>query len=417
MTQPELLMAMLLLQQALFASLWLASAYLRLARQPALHWAGAAALVSGGVGMIVMREHLGPTWSLALPNLMILGGIASLRRGVQLFVRGPSTDLEQGIVLALGLALMLGIQLGGGGPRQAAVAGSALVAWTLLRTSWELRAGLRDEMGRRASDWCAVPTLVIGLLFTARSLHVLFFVSDQLGSIAAQSAQNVITSFAMMVFGLVINIMLLVMTILRLVQRLRYQSEHDVMTELLNRRAMERLMAAEMKRQARVGGTHALLSLDIDHFKRVNDGHGHGAGDEVLRRVARLLRASCRDTDHVARMGGEEFAVLLPDTSEEGAGVLAEHLLQQVRALDLDTVVPGLRVTVSMGLAVVASGSDAHDDVMLRLDQALYAAKRAGRDCLQLATTAAAASADAAAGAVDFAADHAVGSGLNRVST
>ena len=198
-------MAMLLLQQALFASLWLASAYLRLARRPALHWAGAAALVSGGVGMIVMREHLGPTWSLALPNLMILGGIASLRRGVQLFVRGPSTDLEQGIVLALGLALLLGIQLGSGGPRQVAVVGSALAAWTLLRTAWEMRAGLRDEMGRRASNWCAVPTLVIGLLFAVRSLHGQFFVFDQLGSIAAQRAQDVITSFAMMVFGLVIN--------------------------------------------------------------------------------------------------------------------------------------------------------------------------------------------------------------------
>ena len=198
-------------------------------------------------------------------------------------------------------------------------------------------------------------------------------------------------------------------------------SSKDPLTGLANRRSFEVALARELDRVARSGDPALLLTLDIDHFKRVNDGHGHGAGDEVLRRVARLLRASCRDTDHVARMGGEEFAVLLPDTSEEGAGVLAEHLLQQVRALDLDTVVPGLRVTVSMGLAVVASGSDAPDDVMLRLDQALYAAKRAGRNCLQLATTAAAASADAAAGAVDFAADHAadhtVGGGLNRVST
>ena len=149
----------------------------------------------------------------------------------------------------------------------------------------------------------------------------------------------------------------------------------DVLTGLGNRRRLEQELGA--------GGPGAVLFVDVDHFKRVNDTFGHGTGDEVLRRVAGLLSGCCRDEDVVVRYGGDEFVVLLapspaaPDALA-GARRLGERLLRRVRAEDWSVLVGSLPVTVSVG---VASGNEA--GVALRSsDAAMLAAKRAGRDTL-----------------------------------
>jgi diguanylate cyclase (GGDEF)-like protein len=161
----------------------------------------------------------------------------------------------------------------------------------------------------------------------------------------------------------------------------------DPLTGCLNRRGFEQALAREISRASRAGTELALLVLDLDHFKTVNDTHGHPAGDEVLRAAGRLLLQTARVGDIVARVGGEEFAVLLPTTGADGGLHFASRLCDLVRShpFAIAAQAPAIRVTTSIGVAAVAprnsreSGSDGA--VLARhADMALYAAKRTGRD-------------------------------------
>jgi diguanylate cyclase (GGDEF)-like protein len=118
--------------------------------------------------------------------------------------------------------------------------------------------------------------------------------------------------------------------------------------------------------------------LDIDHFKSINDRHGHPAGDEVIRTVADILRASLREDDVPGRYGGEEFGVLLPDTPAAGAEVIAERIRKRVEASALSK--SGLRATVSIGIAELEAQDMAYTGAISRADRALYAAKARGRN-------------------------------------
>jgi len=151
----------------------------------------------------------------------------------------------------------------------------------------------------------------------------------------------------------------------------------DPLTGLLNRRGHDAQLAFALSLARRSGRPLALLSLDVDHFKRINDTYGHEAGDQVLRRLAQTLRQRARASDVVARLGGEEFVVLLPDTDLAGARAIAEELLQAVAAQH-DPMVG--RVTISAGLTVLAGGEDDGPAMLRRADAALYAAKMQGRN-------------------------------------
>jgi len=162
---------------------------------------------------------------------------------------------------------------------------------------------------------------------------------------------------------------------------LRDLTIHDTLTGLLNRKEFERLLDLEMTRAARHGHEIALLMIDIDHFKSVNDRYGHQAGDEVLKIVASRLQASLRPNDVVARYGGEEFIVMLPETDKKGANAFGERLCAFVRALPVDvsaTVQP--IVTVSGGMSLFPVDGDTKQSLTEAADKALYAAKSAGRN-------------------------------------
>ena len=158
----------------------------------------------------------------------------------------------------------------------------------------------------------------------------------------------------------------------------------DPLTGCLNRRGFEQAYAREVARSTRAGSDLALLVLDLDHFKQVNDTYGHPAGDEVLREAGRLLAEACRAGDIVARVGGEEFALLLPDTGATGSFHFASRLCAAVRAHEFP-IVGGtvIRVTTSVGVASRIPHRGIDDGVSgltARADAALYAAKRTGRD-------------------------------------
>lgn len=158
-------------------------------------------------------------------------------------------------------------------------------------------------------------------------------------------------------------------------------AERDALTGLYNRRAiLAHLEALHFDRRGSRQNL-CLMMIDVDHFKRINDHHGHGLGDEVLRRVAHGLCASLREGDKVGRVGGEEFLVVLATTDLEDARQVAERLRQQVAQLDVGCS-DGSRlcVTVSIGIAQSRYQDEDWADVIARADEGLYAAKRGGRN-------------------------------------
>lgn len=164
--------------------------------------------------------------------------------------------------------------------------------------------------------------------------------------------------------------------------RLAQLAGTDDLTGLANRRVFIERLDAEAARARRAGGWVAVALADLDHFKRINDSHGHAAGDDVLRAAADALRAVARETDLAARVGGEELAVLLPGTDEAGAVAFAERLRAAVEGLASDPrlAARGLRVTTSVGVAA-GRGRDLDEARLLSLaDERLYQAKRDGRN-------------------------------------
>jgi diguanylate cyclase (GGDEF)-like protein/PAS domain S-box-containing protein len=162
--------------------------------------------------------------------------------------------------------------------------------------------------------------------------------------------------------------------------RLRYLADHDALTALFNRRRFEEELTARVAHSQRYGHGGAVLVLDLDNFKYVNDTFGHGSGDDVLRHLASLCKGRTRETDMVARLGGDEFAILLPHASEEDTRTVAQALIEAAR---LSAVVSGgqsLRTTVSIGAALFDDRPVPPGDLLAGAARAMHTAKDTGRD-------------------------------------
>lgn len=168
----------------------------------------------------------------------------------------------------------------------------------------------------------------------------------------------------------------------------RFLAHHDALTGLPNRRAFSEAATRKIAEIERGGRPVAVAVLDVDRFKAVNDTHGHDVGDEVLRGFAERLRARAREDEFVARLGGEEFAILLSSPAADGAIFAAERFRLAVAESPFETAAGPLRVTSSFGVALVGPGAGL-DAALREADQALYRAKRAGRNRVELAVPAA----------------------------
>jgi len=163
-------------------------------------------------------------------------------------------------------------------------------------------------------------------------------------------------------------------------RRLSRQSLIDPLTGVANRAAIEAEAIRAIERAPRAGGAVSLLMLDLDHFKAINDRHGHAAGDRVLCATTDVWQTLLRGRDPLGRIGGEEFVVVCADPTLEQAVVVAERLREATAALRFDDIDPQLRVTVSIGVAQSQRTGDTHEGVLARADAALYRAKQRGRD-------------------------------------
>jgi diguanylate cyclase (GGDEF)-like protein len=169
----------------------------------------------------------------------------------------------------------------------------------------------------------------------------------------------------------------------RTTRRLRALAMTDELTGVPNRRALLALLAQLLRRSSTAT---SLLIMDVDHFKSINDRHGHLIGDETLRSITANLRDAVAEPAVFGRLGGEEFAVVLPATDLQQAMSIAERLRERVLRIDLSRWLGERRITVSIGVATSAPNRDSISVMLRRADAALYAAKDAGRNCVRTHT-------------------------------
>lgn len=163
------------------------------------------------------------------------------------------------------------------------------------------------------------------------------------------------------------------------IEEQRKKAMHDSLTGLPNRESYQQRLKQEVERINRYGGKLSLMVCDVDLFKRINDSYGHLAGDKVLKIIARSLQRNLRDTDFIARFGGEEFVILMPETSATEAKIVAEKLRNKIESSPFNFKKEPVQITVSLGLSEFAQNETA-DEVFSRADKALYRAKEQGRN-------------------------------------
>jgi diguanylate cyclase (GGDEF)-like protein len=338
----------------------------------------AALATAAGLALILQRGVWPPFLTLVVANLAIMFAFVAMRRGVQIFLRLHVSDREHAALLAVDAVLLFGLLLTPGYTSIAVVGASVPIAWTLLRAAFETFGALKREGSIATARVVATPLALLGLLFTVRAVAGMFAPAIAARPLHEANAFNSMVVLAFMLVGLMLNLVLALMVVGRLVSRLQRLSERDALTGLLNRRAIAPLLLREAGRLRRYAEPYALLMIDIDHFKAINDGHGHAAGDAALVQLAQVLREAAREVDSVARVGGEEFCILLPHCDLDGATQLAGRVHAAVRNADWEALAQP--ITVSIGLAIAQAPDEPPQAVLERADRALYRAKHDGRD-------------------------------------
>ena len=381
MNQAQIVLTLILLQQGLAVFAWWGAArLLRVSRVSALHWAAASAVITLTLVLYALIGLVPGVLAHGLSNAVVPLAFVLLRRGVQRFVRLRYTDLEhQALVLVSAVVIAAGWQAGAPESLPILVA-TAVPAWCLLRMAAESHAPLQAEFGTSAARVFGSAIGLLGLLFALRFVAGLAWPELAARPVGVDTPLNTLLVMSFMVIGLMLQMVLGLLVVMRLAQRLSHLSRHDSLTGLPNRRVMQDAITTARLRHLRRGTPYALLAVDVDHFKRVNDEHGHAVGDEALVHVARALRESLRSDDCVARMGGEEFCALLGDCDRDEALAHAERLRGAVAATPL-RLADGrpLRLTVSVGVALAADAVEPRA-LLEQADGALYAAKHAGRN-------------------------------------
>lgn len=239
---------------------------------------------------------------------------------------------------------------------------------------------------RRLAD-----NLLAGFM-TLSALHFLAkpLVSAMVGGPGASPQDYLGTSYAMFsqsmgtILSVATALLLLAMLIADLVKDITAKSETDILSGLLNRRGFERRLEEALRRSASNGLPVSLVICDLDHFKDVNDTYGHAIGDRIIALFAATLRESAADHHVLGRIGGEEFAIMLPGSNLAAGRLFAENARVAFSGLDGERLPVASRFTASFGVAEMGHG-EASASLMARADAALYEAKRAGRDCVRVA--------------------------------
>lgn len=346
---------------------------LRSGRAPGLaRWNLGLCLFGAGWLLFPLRPLLPPVVGVAFADALLLAGLCSQYAALLEFgerkvpgwlVPGPALLLFVLLLPLLGDYAILTLTV-------SAVYSAAFAALAMVTIRLGERAG--------AVRWLSAAILIgAGVALMARAADISLH-PEQSPAVFTASALHGIAFIMLLAVTVSTSFSFLVMQRRRSEARFQHIAMYDGLTELYNRRAFVESAGRELSRARRAGSPTAALMIDLDHFKRVNDEHGHAAGDRVLVDFAERLRATMRTADVPGRYGGEEFCVLLPGASLEEACMAAERIRAAVSAAPLGGLARG--VTVSVGATATPRSDCTLDELLARADSALYGAKRSGRD-------------------------------------
>lgn len=342
-----------------------------------LHWAGALGLQLLAWVMLGLRWTVPVPWLEPLACGLLLAGCSEMARGLALEASGRDRGWALHLPSLATVVILAVAQLGG-----APIEMRLLLFWTCAFAVMVLSLWTLSGLYRGQPHW---PERALGLLFLLAVPLLAWRIAAQAvtpahgpalrGDISAVQA-------AVLVYFVLLPVLasagFFALRHRRRHERIHYLATHDPLTGLRNRASFVADARVPLGESARRGTVVSVLMLDIDHFKRINDRHGHAAGDEALRRVAEALRSAMRSSDLSTRYGGDEFAVLLPGAAPERAMAIARSIAARVAEIDLGAGGAG-QVTVSIGVAS-AQPADSLDALLHQADLSLYQAKQAGRD-------------------------------------
>ena len=204
---------------------------------------------------------------------------------------------------------------------------------------------------------------------------------DEVAFILRQMNEHAIRHMPVIEHGELVGV-LSIRELTKAYEALQIEANTDPLTEVSCRRPFLRTVEAEFERAQRFAHPLSVAMLDIDHFKRVNDTYGHDAGDQALRSLAGLMISEFRTIDFVGRLGGEEFALVFPETELQGAAIACERLLANLRATEVRLDGATISLTASIGVSGMTEQTANGADLLKRADELLYYAKSGGRDCV-----------------------------------
>jgi diguanylate cyclase (GGDEF)-like protein len=356
-------------------------------RSPYLRdWAISFALVVAGLAIIGLRGIVPPLLSIFFGNALAALGGAGIFVGLCRFMRRPVPWVFLGTIIGVSLAAIGWLSIGA--PDPAAQLGrrvmvfSGLIALLSAPCVW-----LIVSHARREGTVLSVMALVAELLLVGLSLLrvAVNAAAPVQGGLESDHTREVLFVMAFGLTHLLQGYGLVSLHVSQLLRRVSAQANTDILTGLPNRRTFEDTWRRMVQRAGRDKSPLALMVMDIDHFKRVNDTHGHAAGDEALRVLGWALKNHLRPGDLCARWGGEEFILALPGATPAVARSRAEDLLKMPLMYGEDGSGEPLAVTLSVGLTDWRADDAAPHATIARADAALYEAKRDGRHRVSVA--------------------------------
>lgn len=346
-------------------------------------WAGAMGLESLAWALIAMRGLIPDAASILVPNLFLVASQAMKLAAVHEYRGLHWPQWKCLLPVALMFALLVSLEYDDF--RGRLIYGSLIYCAQMLMIAQVLHTDSEARKGRAWSLLYGV-TLALAVILVVRALAAVFGVGNfaTIENAVAPNVVQLLVFVCLIALGILGSLGFVLMEKERSDFELRSLAMTDFLTRAMNRRAFTECVEQQMALAQRTGLPLALLMIDVDHFKRINDEHGHAAGDLVLVEVARVIGASIRKQDMLGRYGGEEFGVLLPSTDQAGAMVVAEKLRSAVEAMRCRIKTADISVTISIGVTVCrakcASCPYDLDRFLADADSALYQAKHGGRN-------------------------------------
>ncbi|MFS1703996.1 GGDEF domain-containing protein [Alteromonas sp. AMM-1] len=258
-----------------------------------------------------------------------------------------------------------------------------LALFILISTTWMKFRALASAFNYSNAAILSIPDISLVLIIGMKSAMWLLYQREVITAIPLSSKSSPILMWIYIVLIILINVTAVGTAVSRLIIRMKHLADHDQLTGLLNRRAFEAKLADYFGLYQRYNMPFSIIMLDIDHFKLINDKYGHAAGDNAIVNTARVFRQTVRQTDVIARFGGEEFIILLPGQTASEANEVANKICLAIRTSQWQINTPAL--TISAGCADVTM-VNSQDRLLTLADNALYEAKRNGRDQSIIAT-------------------------------